>query len=531
MCDMNLSAEGFGQLFEHSPQAMLLEDGKGMIVEVNAAACRLYGRERSDLIQRHAAEILPPRMRGDHSSGAAVRESLLEKNGRNVPVQVLTVPSNLEGEQGHLTTVWTMPQAVDTSQRHVVESSQAMTGVQDAMELMAGRLAHRFNNILTTFSGYGSLVEKDLEQGIVRASHVRKIIEAAEEAQNVTGDLLRLSRRQPSATLAPLDLNAFITGYIGEMRERTGEQRNITLDLKDSPLKIEGNREALDGIFARIAQNLADYLPVRSEITISTCVSDGNAIVLVRDDGPGISGEVLERVFDLFYTTSNDPGSLGLGLPVIRGLVRSLLGNVAIRPLRGGGTELCMTFPSKSHSGPPKDAAVAAPKETQIKFRQTEFFSSILNSETEEPKMIAEPQPTPASNSSQKNPMPKGDETILVVEDEPMVRELVTRSLTYLGYKVIKADDGQAGYELALSEKESIDLIFSDIVMPRVSGPEMVHRLQDQGVNLRVLFTTGFTENRRILENGEIKEGVNLLPKPYTTRVLAERIRQALDGE
>mgnify|MGYP001825318341 FL=1 len=120
-------------------------------------------------------------------------------------------------------------------------------------------------------------------------------------------------------------------------------------------------------------------------------------------------------------------------------------------------------------------------------------------------------------------------ETILVVEDEEMVRDLVTRSLGYLGYEVISASNGEEGLTIVRQRNDEIDMVFTDIVMPRMSGPEMVAKMTEEQLDLPVLYTTGFTDNKRLLEDGEIREGVNLLPKPYTTKVLANRVREVLD--
>ena len=120
---------------------------------------------------------------------------------------------------------------------------------------------------------------------------------------------------------------------------------------------------------------------------------------------------------------------------------------------------------------------------------------------------------------------------ILVVEDEPMVHEIVVRSLTHLGYTVHKACDGQEGLERSRELADEIDLIFSDIVMPNLSGPEMIQKVREENRNTPVLFTTGFTESKHLLENGgDLREGFDLLQKPYTPNVLAERVREKLDS-
>jgi CheY-like chemotaxis protein len=153
----------------------------------------------------------------------------------------------------------------------------------------------------------------------------------------------------------------------------------------------------------------------------------------------------------------------------------------------------------------------------------------------------AEPRPNPFPNQAEipatspagrrSGQIAGGDETILVVEDEPMVREIVVRSLTHLGYTVHKANDGQEGLELSREFADDIDLIFSDIVMPRLSGPEMMQKVRQENRDTPVLFTTGFTESKHLLENGgDLREGIDLLQKPYTPNVLAERVREKLDS-
>jgi two-component system cell cycle sensor histidine kinase/response regulator CckA len=351
---------------------------------------------------------------------------------------------------------------------------------------------------------------------------------------------LRVGHRRPELKLTKLDLNSFIVGYIGELRGIVGEGIEVDLDLNGSPLEIEGNREALDDIFCRIGRNLRSFVPTGTKVVIHTEYVGGEALLTVSDEGPGIVEEIADRVFDPFFTGSDDPAALGLGLPVVRGLVQSMNGSIAILPAGDSGTCLMIAIPAIPNGSEEK----TIPSTPMLKLEPLwspptdESDDDTIDQDTKNQPPIAEITENMEKISSvaeitalptQKIPMPKGSETILVVEDEPMVRELVTRSLSYLGYTVIKAENGQEGYELAKREEKNIDLIFSDIVMPKVSGPEMVHRLRSENVQLKVLFTTGFTENKRILENGEIREGINLLPKPYTTRILAERIRQALD--
>ena len=168
------------------------------------------------------------------------------------------------------------------------------------------------------------------------------------------------------------------------------------------------------------------------------------------------------------------------------------------------------------------EAPAAGAPETPVPLAAAPAASEPAES-LEEPAEEQKPAPAKAAKSSDK-------ETILVVEDEEMVRDLVVRSLGYLGYNVIDASNGEEGLDMGRDRHEEIDMVFTDIVMPRMSGPEMVARMVDEELQFPVLYTTGFTDNKRLLDNGEIRDGVNLLPKPYTTKVLASRIREVLDG-
>ena len=174
----------------------------------------------------------------------------------------------------------------------------------------------------------------------------------------------------------------------------------------------------------------------------------------------------------------------------------------------------------------PAAAAAAAAPETPAPLAALEPLESLEEPAKEHlptPAPEQKPEPAAATKRSEK-------ETILVVEDEEMVRDLVVRSLGYLGYNVIDACNGEEGLDMGRNCCEQIDMVFTDIVMPRMSGPEMVARMVDEDLQFPVLYTTGFTDNKRLLDNGEIRDGVNLLPKPYTTKVLASRIREVLDG-
>ncbi len=534
---IQLGGEEFRCLFEHSRDAQFLENGDGYIIDVNTAACELTESARTELTGRHASELLPPSLQKRSDSANPLQRSVLAWRGGSQIVRVLSTPMKVHGEPARLVTIWPLD---ENSENGNDAPSTYFRAPTEAMEHMAGRLAHDFNNILTTITGTGSMMESDLETGVVRTGDVRRIIDATRDAKSVTTDLLRFSGRSSIATPGTVDLNAFLGAKENSLRRRVGPDIEVKFELDTTSPRVEASEEQLEEILLRIGENVRDFAPPRSRMLITTSsreldahfcssrsIEPGNyAVLRIEDNGPGMTKEVAARAFDPFYTTMKDAVARGLGLSVVHGLVNAMDGHVELSTTPGEGATFTIYFPTGATDRDVESATNRADEAqgagaTKV-MKQTDTEETPTNGGTS--------PPLPAHQTPETADLPNGGETVLVVEDEPMVRELVTRSLGHLGYNVIKAENGVAGVEAARKHASEIDMIFSDIVMPRMSGPEMVAKLREENLEFRVLYTTGFTDNHRILDDGEIREGVNLLPKPYTTRTLSERIRSVLDA-
>ena len=371
-------------------------------------------------------------------------------------------------------------------------------GDMELLERVSVKMAHSFNDILTAMMGVRSVMESDLEKGVIRKSHLNHLASASHRAAQLTADLLKFGRRRPGLKPDPLDILTFAKDLRPELKQIVGENIKIEIDGESGQFAAIG-RDDLHDVFSRLAANVRDFAGEESTMFISVKAGDEDFVnVTVSDDGPGMKPQILAEAVRPFFTTRPEGKARGLGLSVVHGIIRDYGGKLELGLRSPHGAEVALHIPAATPS-----------------------------SETEE----QDPKEHEAKSDKPKTAPPQGlGETILVVEDERMVRDLVTRSLGYLGYNVLGAENGEEGLEIARNRADDIDLIFTDIVMPRMSGPEMVQRIHDEYEDFPVLYTTGFTDNKRLLQNGEIREGVNLLPKPYTTRVLATRIREVLDA-
>ncbi|MEM0897014.1 MAG: response regulator [Verrucomicrobiota bacterium] len=374
------------------------------------------------------------------------------------------------------------------------------------LEGISVKMAHSFNDILTSMMGIQSVMQSDLEKGVVRKTHLEHLDNASRKAAQLTGDLLKFGRHRPGLKPGPVNILNFVQDLRPELKKIIGETARIEIECEDEKPFAAIGRDDLRDVFARLAANVRDFAKDESTITIhiakASDACNDEVIITVRDNGPGMKPSVLENATRPFFTTRPEGKARGLGLSVVHGIIRDYGGTLSLANAEPDGSEITLRIP----------AATPSPQ-------------------TNTPDKPGDSTADAESSSQDKAKPPTGSgETILVVEDERMVRDLVTRSLGYLGYEVIDAENGEEGLEVARQRHEDIDLIFTDIVMPRMSGPEMVQRLQEEHEDMPVLFTTGFTDNKRLLQDGEIREGVNLLPKPYTTRVLASRIREVLDA-
>jgi two-component system, cell cycle sensor histidine kinase and response regulator CckA len=364
---------------------------------------------------------------------------------------------------------------------------------------LAGGIAHDFNNIMTAVLGFGSMILDQLGDNHPLQHAVEQIVSAGERATNLTRQLLTFSRRQITEVRI-LDLNAVVTEMYQLLRRALGEDVELITVLDDNPASIKADAGLLQQVIMNLAINARDAMPRGGQLTIQTqrvtlddrfCrsrvdVRPGDYVLLsVRDTGSGMTKEVLDHMFEPFFTTKPKGKGTGLGLATVYGIVRQCGGHIEVESEPGVGTEVKVWMPR-----------VATPEEAVPV------------------ELEARPE--------------RGSETILVVEDEDIVRDLTVRLLKSLGYKVLEASHGREALAVVDQCKSPIHLVLTDVVMPQMGGPELAERLQKIRPSVKLLYTSGFTESA-VLERGVALGKVRLIQKPYSRETLAQRVRETLD--
>ncbi|WP_439578470.1 ATP-binding protein [Elioraea sp.] len=391
---------------------------------------------------------------------------------------------------------------IDVSERHLLESQLHRAQKLEAVGQLTGGVAHDFNNLLTVVLGNAdSLVEAlGAEPALRRLAEM--ILHAAQRGAELTGSLLAFARKQPLEPV-PTDLNALLTRIEGLLRRSLGEHVELDLHRAHTAWRAMVDPAQLESAVLNLCVNARDAMPRGGRITIETAdvlldedvaardeeVAPGPYVMLaVSDTGMGMTPEVLARAVDPFFTTKQQGKGTGLGLSMVWGFVKQSRGHLKIYSEQGHGTTVKLYLPRAE----PQDGTAAAPA----------VAASVRG----------------------------GNETILLVEDDALVREHVSGQLRSLGYRVLSAPDGPGALDV-LEHDLSVDLLFTDVVMPGgMNGRELAALGQTCRPGLRVLYTSGYTENA-IVHHGRLDPGVPLLNKPYRRDELAARVRSALDGD
>ncbi|GHC89211.1 hypothetical protein GCM10007320_36630 [Pseudorhodoferax aquiterrae] len=400
----------------------------------------------------------------------------------------------------------------DTLERRVAEEVAARSKTEEALRQaqkmeavgqLTGGIAHDFNNMLAVVIGSLDLLGRRFVDGDPRA---RRYVEAAKDgakrAAQLTQRLLAFSRQQPLKPEA-VDANKLVAGMSDLLRRSLGGAIRLETVLAGGLWRTHVDPHQLENVILNLAVNGRDAMGEHGRLTIETanCHLDERyaaehlglaagqyVLVAVSDTGTGMSPEVIAKAFDPFFTTKEVGRGTGLGLSQVYGFVKQSGGHVKIYSEVGQGTAVKVYLPRLL--GPHQDDNLAEPQQA----------------------------------------VPQGDsrELVLVVEDEPAVRQLSVDALTELGYRVLEADGAAAALRL-IDAHPDIDLLFTDVVMPEVNGRKLADEALKRRPQLKVLFTTGYTRNA-VVHNGVLDPGVQLIGKPYTIEELATRVREVLDA-
>lgn len=366
----------------------------------------------------------------------------------------------------------------------------------EAVGRLAGGVAHDFNNLVMIIKGYSDLL---LDNATPQAKpYIEEIKNAGDRASALTRQLLAFSRKQ---VLEPqvLDPNQTVRNMVKMLRVLIGEDIELVTQLSDQIGRVQADPGQLEQVIMNLAVNARDAMPNGGRLMIETqsChldesyasthseVSPGPYVLTaVTDTGSGMSKEILEHIFEPFFTTKEPGKGTGLGLATVYGIVKQSRGHIAVSSEPGRGTTFKIYLPSLD-----KDKSVALPIAHEV------------------------------------SATPKGDGTILLVEDEAPLRVLAAESLKRLGYTVLQAGNGLEALAVAEQHSGKIDVVVTDIVMPRMGGPELIEKLRQKRENFAVIFTSGHTETAA-LENAKIGTNAILLNKPFSSELLARRISE-----
>jgi PAS domain S-box-containing protein len=393
----------------------------------------------------------------------------------------------------------------DITERRALQEQLLQAQKVDGIGRLAGGVAHDFNNLLTAILGYVEMARLDLPADLPTDHVIRtdldEIRAAGDRAATLTHQLLTFASKQ-MVTPVRLDLNELVVDLLKMLRPLLGENIAVETVLGPSIGTIEADPSQIQQLLVNLTVNARDAMPEGGRLTIETArenvtkafaaahpgARSGRHVRLsVTDTGCGISEEVRSHLFEPFFTTKERDKGTGLGLATCHGIVRKMGGHIRVssRPGRGATFLIslpCVTGPATGRSSVP-----------------------------------------PAS------PIPTGTETILVVEDEPVVRRLAVQALRVQGYRVIEASDGVEALDIAQSLGLGIDLVVSDVIMPRVSGPELVKRLTAVAPGARRLLVSGHAEST-VLPATLSDLAAAFLPKPFTPERLARKVREVLDA-
>jgi CheY-like chemotaxis protein/two-component sensor histidine kinase len=356
----------------------------------------------------------------------------------------------------------------------------------EAVGRLAGGIAHDFNNLLTAISGYSEFLIDGLEDERLRR-HADEIRKAAARAAALTGQLLAFSRRQ---VLQPrvLDLNAVVSDMDMMLRRLIGEDVELVTLLDPYVGRVQADPTQVEQVIVNLAVNARDAMPNGGSVTIETADvdnDDGRYVELrLTDTGIGMTDNERQQLFDPFFTTKE--GGTGLGLATVYGIVEQSGGTIEVDSAPGMGSSFRIWLPRAEAPG---EAPAPAPE-------------------------VVTPQ--------------SGDETILLVEDETVVRQLVAEILESTGYTVMQAGDGPSALELLRRHAGTLHLLVTDVVMPGMSGPEVAQAVASMRPGTQVLYTSGYTDSQ-IGHHGVLEPGIAFLQKPFSADDLTSKVRSMLD--
>jgi two-component system, cell cycle sensor histidine kinase and response regulator CckA len=497
------SEERYRMLFEASPLPMWVYDAETFrFLAVNDAAIRHYGYTSQEFLAMTIKDIRPPEdvaavvasIQGAGGPGSPMPGVWRhrKKDGTIIDVEITAGRVRLEGRPSALVL------AHDVTERRRLEERLSQSEKMEAIGRLAGGVAHDFNNLLTVISGYTEiLLTRD---GTGGQEQLREIAHAAEQAAALTRQLLAFSRRQ---VLHPrvLELNAIVGGMEPMVRRIIGDDVNVGVRLAPELPPVEADQAQIERVILNLAANARDAMPDGGRLTIETAsveldedyvasrgegTAGPNVLLAVSDTGVGMSEDVQRHLFEPFFTTKEPGAGTGLGLATVFGVVKQSGGSIYVYSEIDRGTTFKIYLPAAA-------GAMFAPRDG-------------LDGAAE-----------------------RGTETVMLVEDDESVRNLVQTMLETKGYEVLAAAGAAEAEQLAAQRAGDVQLLLTDVVMPEVNGRVLAERLSALSPSIRILFMSGYSDEA-VYRHGEISPNASFIEKPFTDRTLARKVREVLDA-
>ena len=490
-------------VIETSPLAIYTLDLEGVVRTWNSSAQKMFGFTQDEAVGSALPVIFPDEVSafrerltdllgGESQVGAEERRRC--KDGHTIDVSFWTAP--LRDAGGAVTGV--VEVVADDTERKRLEEQFRQAQKMEAVGRLAGGVAHDFNNLLTVITGYCQMLLDRFHPGESTRDDMVQVLKAADRATTLTRQLLAFSRKQiVQPKVVELD------ALVGDMQQMLKRLLGVNIDLaitSDAGLgKVRVDPGQLEQVIVNLVVNARDAMPSGGHLGINLRnvqvddsdmrdmpVRRGSYVVLeVTDCGIGMDEATLSHLFEPFFTTKEKGRGTGLGLSTSYGIVKQNHGEIVVRSEVGAGSVFSIYLPR-----------------------------------------IDEPPP-PETSPSINVPATKGAETILVAEDEDGVRHIVTQMLREQGYTVLPANGGAEAIHIATTHTGPVQLLVSDVMMPRMSGPELAQRLRGLRPEMRVLFVSGYTDSE-IVREGELEPGTDFLQKPFTREQLATKVREVL---
>lgn len=495
------SESQFRGLFESALDAVLIANEQGVYVDANPAACALLGVTYDEIIGRTINDFTVADLRPE---AWPIWEQFL-KEGRMHGLIRLRRPDGEVVEVDFSATANFLPGRHfsvmhNVTERRKLEEQLRQSQKLESVGMLAGGIAHDFNNLLTVITGYSELTLKRLDKGDPLARNVEEVRKAAERAASLTRQLLAFSRKQ---VLQPkvLDLNSVILN-IGKMLVRlVGEDMELRTSAGVGLGQVKADPGQIEQVILNLVVNARDAMPKGGKITIETAniyldeaygrehiaVQPGwYAMLAVSDTGHGMDAETQKYIFEPFFTTKEQGKGTGLGLSTVYGIVKQSGGNIWVYSEVGVGTSFKIYLPLIDEQVTEADADAARPDSAA------------------------------------------GTETILLAEDEEMVRHLTRDSLELHGYTVLEAANAEEALLIGQQHEGPIHLLLTDVVMPRTSGKELAEELGRLRPDTRVLYMSGYT-NQAIVHHGILDGDIAFIGKPFTPDALVLKVIEVLE--